>query len=255
MNGLRIFSTHSSIAPSSFNAFSPQKYSWPVGKVGNSFAAILLFSLTLKINIGGNFVLSAHTLTTKVAGECIYNSHLWSLLWVRGEGDRGFIHIDNAFLFAICLTYFFPNLLHEIECFWCFLCKIVLRFMSAHLIAQSMCLQPPVNNQRLCTIWLACLSQYNAHPHYCFLLKLLKCIAKKKIVHGLNVFSLCWMRHGWAHVPTAFSINNSIGCWCQIDSKLHPMKQKMHSSFQFLWSTHAYVWAWNFSYDPAYHLH
>ena len=52
-----------------------------------------------------------------------------------------------------------------------------------------------------------------------------------------------------------FSINDSICCWCQMATKLHPMKQKMLGSFQLLQSVHAYISGWNFFFDPIYHRH
>ena len=123
-------------------------------------------------------------------GECLYISHLQSLFGVRGEEERDLIHIDNDF-FTICLTYCFPYLLHEIGCIWCCLCRRAQRFICIHLVSQSLCLQPPMHNQWLCTIQcgtknstqIRCLSWHNLHCHYHSLLMKLKHIPKKMIIH------------------------------------------------------------------------
>ena len=60
------FSTHSSIAPSSMHSTDKSTHS-QLKRLEIFFVAILPFWIPLKINIGGKFVPSAHTITTRVA--------------------------------------------------------------------------------------------------------------------------------------------------------------------------------------------
>ena len=59
-------STHWSIAPH-LSMCSPNNSTQTVENIWNSLALILPFCLPLKINIGDNFVPSAHTITARVA--------------------------------------------------------------------------------------------------------------------------------------------------------------------------------------------
>ena len=193
------FLTHSSIVPSFIHAFSWQQYSQPVGIVGNSLVAILPFCLPLKINIGGNFVPSAHTVTARVAHlvPCVeiqmvaVFTPLISKVYLEWEMKKtGVWFILIMYFLGICLTYFFLYLLHEIECIWYCLCKRAWRFMNTHPVLQSLCLQQPVHNQLLCTIsfgtenltQIRCLPWHNSCCHYHSLLTKLKDILEKKII-------------------------------------------------------------------------
>ena len=81
-----------------------------------------------------------------------------------------------------------------------------------------------------------CLSWHNLHHH----LQSSKTYLRRKSSRGTH--KPCWpecifpmlddVKLGmWSN---CFSINDSVGFWCQISSKLHPMKQKMQGSCQFL---------------------
>ena len=126
----------------------------------------------------------------RMDGDRLYSFHLQNLCGVRFEEDRCFTHIDNVFFHYLSYL-LFPCLLHEIKCIWCCLHMRALRFISTHTVSQSLWLQPPVDNQWLCTIWFGmenltqyrCLSWHNSCHHYHSLLMKLKDIPKKKIVN------------------------------------------------------------------------
>ena len=77
---------------------------------------------------------------------CQLSFHLSSPKFAWSERWRRWAWLMLIMYFSMIWLIFF-NLLLEIECIWCCLCRRALRFMSTHLMPQSLYLQPPVNYQ------------------------------------------------------------------------------------------------------------
>ena len=133
INGLRIFSTHSSIAPSSVHAFFWQWYSQPVSKVKillrQSYHSVYLWISTAEATLCHLHMFTARV--THLVSSVVVFTPIMSKVCLEWE-------VKKMFFFLICLTLFFPNL-HDIKCIWCCLCRRTLRFMSTHPAPEALC--------------------------------------------------------------------------------------------------------------------
>ena len=134
-------------------------------------------------------------------GDCLYPSHLQRLFGVRGEEDRGLIHIDYVFFHNLSHLLFLYQL-HEIECIWCCLCRRAFRNMSTHPVPQSCVfndlyiIKDFAPSDLAWKIWqIRYLSWHNLCHHYHFLLMKLEDISHKKIIKRHQTTA------AWMHLP------------------------------------------------------